>query len=336
MAKSSNRQWWFRLHSWVGMKFCLLLFFVSLTGTLAVFAYEIDWLLTPGLRVEQPPGAQPRPAGELLAAAHAANTKWTISSLNLGLPGFMAAEAIARDEAGELQRIYINPYTAQVIGPAPWFNIHRFLRQSHRHLMLPLKWGLSIVALLSIPLLISFVSAFPIYKKWWRGFAALPQGGTSARRWWGDLHRLLGVWSLPFIGLIALTGLWYLIECWGGAAPSATSLLPEINTLPQPRDAETLTPAIDKALAQHPGFKLNRILINKGKPLYLQGQSSALLVRDRANTIALDAHTHTIVGQVEGEQLNIHQRIAEAADPLHFVFLLATSAKSSGLSGEWQ
>ncbi|WP_041523981.1 PepSY-associated TM helix domain-containing protein [Gilvimarinus agarilyticus] len=320
MAKSSklNRQWWFRLHSWAGIKFSLLLFFVSLTGTLAVFAYEIDWLLTPELRVEQPLEAHVRPAGELLAAAHAANPSWTVSSLNLGLPGFMAAEAIARDETGELQRIYLNPYTAEVIGVARWFNAHRFLRQTHRHLMLPLKWGLTIVGLLSIPLLLSFIAAFPIYKKWWRGFAKAPKSGDTPRRWWGDLHRLLGVWSLPFIALIAVTGLWYLIERWGGGAPSATSLLPELSATPQPQDAASLTPAIDKALAQNPGFTLKRILVSEGKPLLLQGQDSALVVRNRANTIALDAHSHTVAGQVKGEQLSAHQRIAEAADPLHF------------------
>ncbi|MDO3380784.1 PepSY-associated TM helix domain-containing protein [Gilvimarinus algae] len=320
MAKSSrpNRQWWFRLHSWAGLKFSLLMFFVSLTGTLAVFAYEIDWLLTPELRVTPQPAASARPAGELLAAAHRANPEWTITSLNLELPSFMAAEAIARDPAGELQRIYLNPYTAEVIGVAPWFNAHRFLRQTHRHLMLPLKWGLSIVGLLSIPLLLSLASAFPIYKKWWRGFRKTPKGGDTPRRWWGDLHRLLGVWSLPFIALIAITGLWYLIERWGGAAAPASRLLPEYASTSQPRGAPTLTRAIDQALAQNPEFALKHILLSEGKPLLLQGQATALLVRNRANTIAVDAHSQRIVGQVKGEQLTAHQRIAEAADPLHF------------------
>lgn len=283
-----------------------------------MFAYEIDWLLTPELRVEAPANGTQRPAGELLAAAHAANPDWTVSSLNLGLPRFMAAEAIARDESGELQRIYINPYTAEVTGTAPWFNAHRFLRQTHRHLMLPLKWGLTIVGLLSIPLLLSFVSAFFIYKKWWRGFAKTPISGDTPRRWWGDLHRWLGIWSLPFIGLIALTSLWYLVERWGGSAPSATSLLPEAEVQAQPQDAARLTPAIHQALAQNPGFELKRILVLKDKPLLLQGEGSAVLVRDRANTIAVDANTQTLIGQVKGEQLSLHQRIAEAADPLHF------------------
>ncbi|MCP8899425.1 PepSY-associated TM helix domain-containing protein [Gilvimarinus xylanilyticus] len=324
-----NRKQWFSLHSWAGIKFSLLLFFISLTGTLAVFAYEIDWLLTPELRVEAPADGKERPAAELLAAAHTANPDWTVSSLNLGLPRFMAAEAIAQDKSGELQRIYINPYTAEVTGTAPWFNAHRFLRQTHRHLMLPLKWGLTIVGLLSIPLLLSFVSAFFIYKKWWRGFAKTPTSGDTPRRWWGDLHRWLGIWSLPFIGLIALTGLWYLVERWGGSAPAATSLLPEAaaQAQAQPQDAAKLIPAIEQALAQNPGFKLKRILVLKDNPLLLQGEDTAILVRDRANTIAVDANTQTLIGQVKGEQLSAHQRIAEAVDPLHFGTFAGYSSK---------
>ncbi len=205
-------------------------------------------------------------------------------------------------------------------GHANWYNAHRFLREAHRHLMLPLQWGLTIVTLLSFPLLLSMISAFPIFKRWWRGFFKPPKPRDPPRRWWGNLHRWLGLWSLPFILVIGLTGIWYLVEKWGGAAPAAGAELrplPEANALP--RDADTLNRAIERALKPWPEYQLDSLWFpGENQPLILQGQEKALLVRPRANTLLIDPTTGESLGRVHGEQLSLHQRIAEAADPLHF------------------
>lgn len=47
---NGSRLWW-RVHQWVGLKLSILLGFVFLTGTIAVFSNDIDWLLRPLLRV---------------------------------------------------------------------------------------------------------------------------------------------------------------------------------------------------------------------------------------------------------------------------------------------
>lgn len=320
-TSKSRRRLWFTLHSWVGMKLSLLFFFVSLTGTIAVYAYEVDWLFTPALRVEAPfPQAERLPPGTQLAAALQRYPDWTPSYFHVNLPGYMASELIAKDEQGELRRVYINPYTAEVQGVADWFNAHRFLRQAHRHLMLPLTWGLTIVTLLSIPLLLSMISAFPIFKRWWRGFFKLPRKTEPPRRWWGNLHRWLGLWSLPFILIIGLTGFWYLIEEWGASAPQAASALaPLPEAGPLPKDASRLNKALDEALSQWPDYRLESLFFRgENQPIILHGQDSALLVRPRTNILLLDPATAEILGRFRGEQLNLHQRIAEAADPLHF------------------
>ena len=318
--KKSGRRRWFSLHSWVGLKLSLLLFFVSLTGTLAVYAYEIDWLFTPGMRVDAPAGAEHQPVGTLIAAAIQYRPDWTPTYLYANPPGYMAAEVLANDEEGGLQRLYINPYTGEVQGTAGWFNVHRFLRQAHRHLMLPLQWGITIVSLLSIPLLLSMISAFPIFKRWWKGFSKIPKKGAPPRRWWGDLHRWLGVWSLPFILVIGLTGLWYLVERWGGSAPSSAGALVQIpETRAMPTDADTLNRNLERALAQWPGYRVDSVrFLGDNKPLIIQGQDRALLVRPRANLLLVDPASGDILDRLRGEQLSAHQRIAEAADPLHF------------------
>ncbi|MEZ0472722.1 PepSY domain-containing protein [Luteimonas salinilitoris] len=68
--KPRGRRLWFDLHSWVGLKLCLFLGFVCFTGTLAVLAHEIDWLLYPEIRVA--PGPERASWGAMLAAARSA------------------------------------------------------------------------------------------------------------------------------------------------------------------------------------------------------------------------------------------------------------------------
>lgn len=46
----AGRRLWFEIHSWIGVKLCLLMGFVCLTGTLAVYSQEIDWMLSPTMR----------------------------------------------------------------------------------------------------------------------------------------------------------------------------------------------------------------------------------------------------------------------------------------------
>ncbi|HEV7233138.1 MAG TPA: PepSY domain-containing protein, partial [Sphingorhabdus sp.] len=51
VARAKRGRLWWHVHQWVGFKLSLLLGFICLTGTLAAFSSEIDWLLTPSLRV---------------------------------------------------------------------------------------------------------------------------------------------------------------------------------------------------------------------------------------------------------------------------------------------
>ena len=51
-----------------------------------------------------------------------------------------------------------------------------------------------------------------VYKKFWRGFFKPVRTGHGRRIFWGDLHRLAGVWSIWFIAVISITGTWFLIQ----------------------------------------------------------------------------------------------------------------------------
>ncbi|WP_308909849.1 PepSY-associated TM helix domain-containing protein [Pseudokordiimonas caeni] len=321
MAK--GRSIWWLVHHWAGMKVSLFLTFILATGTLAVLSAEIDWLINPEMRVESREGPVAS-WGELVAAGLAAAPEGArLERISEPRDPWFAAEMLVVDAGGTRQRIFINPWTADVQGLLPWFNAQRLFRELHRHLMLPVKVGLPFVAILSLPMLASAITAFVVYKRWWRGFFKWPASPAakrgSPRRFYGDLHRLAGVWSLWFVLLIGLTGLWYLVEWGGGNAPQPErrgEVLPAIEQI----DAATLDAAIAVAQADYPTLHITSLYFPEGKPggLVVMGQADALLVRERANAVLVDPATMRVVQRLRGEDLTVHQRISEAADPLHF------------------
>lgn len=312
----ASRRRWFDLHSWLGLKLSIFMSFVLVTGTLAVLAHEIDWLLNPEMRV-QPDPSRRASWGEMADAVRRAHPDWTLESIQAPQGRYFAAQATVRTAQGRPRFVWVDPYRGTVAGDTGWFNAHRLLRNSHRHLMMPTAIGVPLVAALSIPLLLSGLSSLYIYKRWWRGFFSKPRR-ERPRRFWGDLHRLLGVWSLAFLVLIAATGVWYLVESLGGDAPVVKP--------PAAGHARALQAdgaAIDRAAAQAqrrwPQFRIEAVAPGgKDGTLLLSGQADALLVRPRANAIAFDAGDGRWLGARDGTALSAHQRISEMADPLHF------------------
>lgn len=319
-AGRQKRSIWWRVHQWAGLKVGLFMTFILATGTIATLSHEIDWLLTPEMRVASQAGPHVS-FGTLVASARAAAGDARLERVSAPVGQGFAAEAIALTRNGDRFRIQLDPWTAEIRGITPWFNAQRLLRELHRHLMLPVKWGLPFVAALSLPLLASVISAPFVYKKWWRGFLRLPRRLSNrpgeARRFIGDLHRFVGLWSLWFVALIGLTGLWYLVEWGGGDAP-----LPQATVQLAPAQVEgaALDRLVAAALRQYPDLRVTSVHFPDGKPggVMLMGQADALLVRERANAILLDPADASVVHRLRGEQLSLHQRISEAADPLHF------------------
>lgn len=319
-APSRARGWWV-VHQWVGLKLSLFLTFTLFTGTLAVVSHEIDWLLQPSLRVA--PATVEGPVDWVAIAQNAARQDAASKVLAIEAPiasAFAARVRIERPD-GSLVFLHAHPTTGKIQGIGPWVGAARILRNMHRHLNLPVWIGVPIVTSLAFLLLVSLVSSFVVYKKWWRGFAK-PLRKRDARTWWGDFHRLAGVWSLWFVALIILTSVWYFAESLGLDAPSAPRVEAvagsETDWIPQ--EVADLSAAIAATREAYPGLRIQQLLFpGEGSPyLVLQGDHEALLVRPRANAVWIDPASSKILLTTDGREMTVHQRIGEMADPLHF------------------
>jgi uncharacterized iron-regulated membrane protein len=315
--RKASRVWW-HVHQWVGLKLAIFMSFICLTGTLAVLSSEIDWLLQPSLRVA-PSTVEEAPRWDRIAASAAEwPTAATVESLGAPVAGAFAATAVIKRADGTLRILHIHPATGEVQGEATWVGAQRVLRNMHRHLNLPVKYGVPIVCTLAFLLLVSLVTSLVVYKRWWRGFFR-PVRWRDARTAWGDLHRLAGVWSLWFVLLIALTGAWYFVEQLGLEAPPMREAAAPATPTSAPTE-KLFAANLEAAQRAMPGLRIERILLpqEEGDVFEFQGQLSAWLVRERANSVMTDPATARVLVARTGEELNAHQRISEMADPLHF------------------
>ncbi len=316
-----RRSLWWTVHHWLGLKLSLFMSFVLLTGTFATLAYEIDWLIFPPMRVV----VQDRPYaswGAWAAGAETAEPGADIITLSAPVDPWFAASALMIRPSGESVYVQVDPWTGRATGVVPWGNAHRFLRNIHRHLMMPVEIGVPIVTSMGFVLLGSLVTGLVAYKKFWRGWLKWPRWRRGrpgeARHWTGRLHRWLGLWSLWFVALMAVTSVWYLVEQLGAAAPPLPT--PEVGT----RGADPQGPELDQvvavARAAQPDLRIRAISFPyDGDPgIIVEGQARAILVRDRTNAVFVEPDELRALLSTRGERLGVHQRISEMADPLHF------------------
>ena len=313
----------YALHGWLGLNFGLVLFIVCLSGTIAVVSHEIDWLITPAMRVS--PQDERASLDAMYQAVQQAHPEAPIRSLLVPAGGRNAYEFWIAAKQGGTVRVFVDPHTGVVQGTTAWFNTQRFFRDFHRRFFWYSWWGIWLVAAYGFFLLGSAATGLAFYKRWWAKLFVL-RFAKGRRVFWSDLHRLTGVWTFLFSIVIAVTGIWYLFEI-----PLGWYDLPETARQPQRIEKPEGKPVADAewlpvdewvriAGERLPGFEVRTIRIPRrpDAPAYLDGQTGALLVRDRANKILIDPCTGAVQFEQAAGDLAPLARWADTADPLHF------------------
>jgi uncharacterized iron-regulated membrane protein len=317
----ASRRTYFAWHSWIGLTFGLLLFVVCWSGTVAVFSHEIDWLLNSDIRANT--ATAPIDWQRVHDAVSAYRPDWPIGELNAPRHAGFAIEVLAQPEQDDNYRIYVDPVTYQVLGDTSYFNVQRFFRSFHMALFdvdshfasvtiagVPL--GYLVVALMSMPLLISIITPLIFYKRWWRGFFKLERGkGTKV--FLSDLHKLTGVWSMVVGFLIAITGIWYLAEWW---TPEAPYYEPEQAIVAPYLPVGRLVAIAQKAKPELDIRSLYLPAANDGV-FTAYGQDGSLLARYGASVIINGANGH-VVETNSPAKTSLYIRWTDAADLLHF------------------
>lgn len=319
-----KKKHFFQLHSWIGTRLSILFFIVCFSGTIATLSNELDWLFMPDIRLES-------------TETSLASKNQIVQNIKNRYPEGKIQYWDHREESylcdivyvgvnGARTYVFVNPYTGEIQGNTQ-LTFQRFFRDLHYYLFIPFQIGHFTVLIFGFLLLISLITALYFYKKWWKKFLDL-KTGKGKLVLFRSLHRLVGLWSIPFTILFSITAIWYFLERTNTAGISDISNpgFPEVQNLGDNQALENLSYTIDydKAVSiakkEIPKLKIGTILPPSSleKPIYITGKSDVALVRKRANRIYINPTTYQLVDIQRAENTNTVMWLNDIADPLHF------------------
>jgi len=220
------RRLWLKLHLWLGLILGLWLSLIGLTGSLLVFYHELEEQIHPTTFA-----VAPQPEGEVAFRSfdevYAAIQDGMPEGAQFGsiyYPRTSASSWWGRytvpdgPQAG-LWYVFVDPYTAQVLdrwhvkGEEQWFRreFSGFLYDLHYKLLLPGDIGNPLVGIIALLALISV--GFGVYL-WWPKKGKWSQAlrfkrGASSQRFIFDLHNVSGIYLLPVLVAVLLSGVYF-------------------------------------------------------------------------------------------------------------------------------
>jgi len=332
MSKKSRSKLWFLVHSWLALPIWFFVLIVCVTGTLAVVSQEIVWLANPQMRASQPSDDAPLLGyDQIIAEIKKAEPDLLVKEINRPDESHFALDVDVTYPDGRSTVVYVNPYTGVIQGAAPTFNFKAFTRALHGWWLVPFtngySWGWYLVSFLSLPLLASLVTGLVVYKRFWKGFfRPTLRIRHGARIFWGDFHRLSGIWSIWFIAVISITSTWFLIQAFMFDNQVTISTAPVVPVVPResvPLSADgspppmiSLESAIQAAKERIPGLDDSYVSLPANAYSYLQvgGRSWYPLMYQTAeiNPYTGDVGSTRLLGDRSGLEL-----VTESMRPLH-------------------
>ena len=248
------RRAFYVIHQSVGLVAGLYVCLVCLTGAALVFRIDLQRAMHPHLLTAPTAGPLADPVAIMESVARA-YPEHRLSGVEA--PTTLRATYLAYVTKGpQFVTVLIDPVTARVLGEMPERTAITTLQELHYNLLAG-KTGRVISAIGAGSMLILCVSGLVI---WLRG------GGTGARKW----HRRIGILSLVFIALWAMTGLYFLYPSQARAtinrlSPITVSRAPTSDPAAAAGPRPSWRDVIDRARARASGMHVARVVMPFGE-----------------------------------------------------------------------
>ncbi|WP_159025530.1 PepSY domain-containing protein [Aquimarina sp. Aq78] len=314
----------FLIHRWIGNQLGILFFIICFSGTISTISHELDWLIQSNYR---------------------ATPQSTFVSRNVILNNFAMTfpkakitywirhdepylcDLLYKEENNKLSFVFANPYTGEIQGETS-LTAQLYLRDLHYYLFIPFQIGNYIVLLFGFLILVSVISALYFYKSWWKKLFTLDikKGSNKFSR---SLHRLVGLWTIPFIFLIVIISSWYFAERANiaGMKPMVNPKHIKLDILNYQKEEKSSFPftidydkAVKIAEEAIPHLKVKNIspAIDSTETIYLMGNSNIPLVRQRANRVYINPYNYKVEHIQSAATSTTIMWINDIVDPLHF------------------
>ena len=321
------------LHSWVGLLAGLALFVAFYAGAITVFQQPVQRWAAPRVEATGSTNDMQRLLDEVLARHPEAG-----DDLGMTFPGYMLAGPAAYwpDRHGVWQFATLDNLAGSPERPGA--GLPDLVNELHFSLGLPGNAGMYLMGIVSLLYGIALVSGLVIHlPRLLKDLFAL-RPGRNLKRFWQDAHNAIGVLSLPFHAVFAVTGAMLCLSvvlmlalgplAWQGKLLAASA--PAMNTAPATSPAGVagaLAPVTDwVAQAQSAaraqgldGFSPQYLKLSHAGDAHatveITGSAPHTLA---AGTLALDATNGTVIAsQLQGDRDANHATLAWAY-ALHF------------------
>ncbi|MCU4675231.1 PepSY domain-containing protein [Catenovulum sp. 2E275] len=331
MAKLNTR-FWFKLHGWFSLPIWLIFCAVCLTGTIAVVSHELTWLTNPNARASNPDNLPEKPIAELIEVVEKAYPTADVGTV-ISYEPYLVKAVIFTDKGIPQGKAYVNQYTGEIQEMNQGITFIGFMRGLHGWLLFPWQSSYSIgyylVCAMAIVIMGALITGLVIYKNFWRAFVKPKiRVNQGKKAFLTDLHRVSGVWSIWFLAVMSLTGLWYLIQAimWhAGVDIEPHDPLVQAQQLPPmqaqaPEFPVSFAQAMKVAEQKFPDFTPGYLMLpehNRG--MYtLIGTGDFIFYDQYSYRVSVNPWTGEIANTKSPETMTTLQTISHIADPLHY------------------
>lgn len=207
------------LHTWTGLVFAWLLFFMFITGTLGYFDTEIDRWMKPELPASRVVSAvqSAEVAQRYLAKEHPQAEQWFVQfPVNRATPAlrvywrYPKSSGLPRNE--RRGNAWLDLETGQQLTSRDTGGGQALYRMHYRLAYLPRTLAEWLVGIFSFFMLLALITGVIIHRNIFRDFFSFRPG--KRQRSWLDLHNLSSVASLPFQLMITYSGLLFFLTTY--------------------------------------------------------------------------------------------------------------------------
>lgn len=307
------------LHGWLGLITGLLLSVMGLSGSALVFRPEIEARLYPQWMIVEPQTLRAS-WQTMLQTVQRAFPDDRVQHIFIGREANRAHEFWLRD--GEL-RVYVDPYTARVLGSRePGSDATGWLFELHTDLLNG-EIGHNIVGIGGMFLILLGLSGLALWwpgKNWRRGFTMRWNTNWKGRNY--ELHRVCGALACGGLMMIALTGTALVWATWFGESLSrATGQMPKAKPKATVSAAKVLSldELVQSANTAFPDGQLTRISFpaKRGAPLVVRKKLPGDPHPNGVNYIYLDPHLGRVLRVDAAARATLDGRLMNARYPLH-------------------
>jgi uncharacterized iron-regulated membrane protein len=278
------------LHRAVGILVGLLLVISGLTGGSIVFQEEIDRALNASI-MQVVPELKAESIDTILPLAQAAYPNLPLQYIRVPQAPNQAYQVSMTATNGHRLDVFVNPYTAQVIGSRDWErSLVGFLYTLH-YTLFGGRIGQIIVGILGVLLLLLTITGLMLWTGWRKlanGFRIRWQAPPTARNY--DMHNAGGIVSNVFLFIQAFTGIFligYLL------LPTFTPVAAQVPSPPPKQPAIALSEILEKADEAMPDGKTTYLLFPAipSQPLTIRKQLPQESLRLALSSVDVDRYS---------------------------------------------